>query len=279
MLKISDLYYQLDNTPILNGIHLKLQPGEQAGLIGPNGSGKTTLFNCICGFNQPQQGRIEINNIDVTNLAPHKRANLGLGRVFQHFGVFKDMTVLENMMIATENNTYLSLLPWSRKSKFRRNEAIQYLDSVGLASRAQCKAGSLSGGQLRLLEIARTLLSGAELLLLDEPTAGVSPKMQGQIEQMLKHLKNLGKTVLIIEHDMNFIQRICERVIVLDVGRVILDSDTATVKSSPLLHEIYFGTDCSDTCSDTRSATDPTESTTTSAFAVSEARQAAAVGR
>ena len=241
MLEICDLSFRINDTKILNGVTFSVRPGEKVGIIGPNGSGKTTLFNCISGFNIPTKGKIIFRNREITHLPAHKRARLGLGRVFQNFGIFREMTVLENVLTALEGKGSVSLFPWGNGCRTYLQQANDYLDLVGLADRANEKAGSLSGGQLRLLEISRAIAFGAELFLLDEPTAGVSPKMKNEINLVLDKLLSLDRTLLIIEHDMNFIQRLCDRIIVLDVGKNVLDGTPEEIRSNRQLQEIYFG--------------------------------------
>lgn len=241
MLKITDLRFQLGQSTILNGVDFVVQDGEKLGIIGPNGSGKTTLFNCISGFNTPSSGKIEFNGVDITQIAPHRKAALGLGRVFQNFGIFKEMTVLENLITAIEAKGSKLNFPWSARVRENEARAIDYLKMVKLEGKAKEKAGSLSGGQMRLLEIVRAIAVDSTLFLLDEPTAGVSPKMKGEVEALLEKLQEMKKTILIIEHDLNFIQKLCERIIVLDVGRVILDDTPENVRSNKMLQEIYFG--------------------------------------
>jgi len=241
MLQISDLHLSLSEHVILNGVELSVTKGEQIGLIGPNGSGKTTLFNSVSGFFIPQRGKIEFQGTDLLPLSAAARAKLGLGRVFQNFGIFRELTVLENALIALESRAGYYALPWGSEARKRKNAACEALERVGLAEKAELKASSLSGGQMRLLEISRVLLSESELLLLDEPTAGVSPKMKHQIEDMLRALRELGKTCVVIEHDITVIERICDRIVVLDGGRVVLDGPAEKVRQDPYLREIYFG--------------------------------------
>ncbi len=240
-LTIANLDFALGELRILNSISLTVRRGETLGIIGPNGSGKTTLFNCLSGFISPTRGSIKLNDQEITHLSAFERARLGLGRVFQNFGIFREMTVLENMLVALERTDSPFLFPWSRSH--RRNVVIaeETLSKFGLRDKLTSTAAGLSGGQLRLLEIARTVALGAEVLLLDEPTAGVSPKMKSQVEDALCALTDMGKTLLIIEHDMNFIERICERIVAIDVGNVVIDGTPAAVRSDPLLAEIYFG--------------------------------------
>ena len=251
MIEVKDLYYSAGATPILNGVTLSVSKGERVGIIGPNGSGKTTLFNCLSGFNPGVKGEIFFNGSPITSQRPDQRARAGLGRVFQNFGVFRDMTLSENIITAIEsrrntgklNGGRFSFNPLSKRNSGKRNreQAAEYLSMVGLSDRAADKASNLSGGQMRMLEIVRTVAFGADLLLLDEPTAGVSPKMKLDIAALLRKLQSLGKTYIIIEHDINFIHSLCNRIIVLDQGRIVLDDSPERVRSNPLLQEIYFG--------------------------------------
>ena len=242
MLHVHDLTLRFGDTPVLNGVELTVRSGEKVGIIGPNGSGKTTLFNCISGFNSASSGSIVFRAHTITSLSPSARARLGLGRVFQNFGVFKEMTLEENVLTAIESRDRVMLFSSRKADRRRRAEAIDFLALVNLQAKARDKAGSLSGGQMRLLEITRTIAYGAELFLLDEPTAGVSPRMKQEIEAALVALQKLGKTILIIEHDINFIQKLCDRILVLDLGRVVLDGTPDEIRADPRLQDIYFGT-------------------------------------
>jgi branched-chain amino acid transport system ATP-binding protein len=245
MLTLQDLNVSFHGTRVLQGVTFSVTQGETVGIIGPNGCGKTTLFNCISGFADASSGTLTFQGKDISRLPPHQRAQNGLGRVFQNFGIFREMTLLENLLIAIEarRGVAIPLFPWSKRA--RKNEAIalSYLNEVGLAEKARSKASSLSGGQMRLLEITRTLAVGADLFLLDEPTAGVSPKMKEDVVAIIKRLQTLGKTILIIEHDITFIQKFCSRVIVLNEGRVVLDDVPERVRADERLKDIYFGRD------------------------------------
>lgn len=238
LLSVAHLSLTIAQQHILTEVGFSVEPGEIVGLIGPNGSGKTTLFNVLSGFLKPTKGTVHFKDADITNFSPAERARIGIGRVFQNFGIFRDMTLEENVLVALE------ALPKDQRVVLGNLRSVVKgtLDMVGLAGHAKKKAGSLSGGQMRLLEIARTLTSGKELFLLDEPTAGVSPKMTGQVADLIRELKGSGKTVMIVEHDLPFIAKICDRVIVMDVGKVILSGTPSEVKQSKELQAIYFGT-------------------------------------
>lgn len=243
MLDIQDLHLTISKLHILKGINLKVYQGETVGVIGPNGSGKTTLFNSISGFAHNDVGKIIYQGKDIMSLPAYKRARLGIGRVFQNFGIFREMTVLENMLIALESHQSFikNLFPFSKSSQINKRKAEVLLKKVNLSEKANQKAASLSGGQMRLLEIIRAVAFGADFLLLDEPTAGVSPKMKSEISAMIRKLQKRKKTIMIIEHDINFIQSFCDRIVVLDSGKVVLDGTPEEVRNNHKLQEIYFG--------------------------------------
>ncbi|PIQ76095.1 ABC transporter ATP-binding protein [Candidatus Peregrinibacteria bacterium CG10_big_fil_rev_8_21_14_0_10_49_24] len=239
ILSLANIGLTIQGHHILNGVSFDVEEGEVVGLIGPNGSGKTTLFNVLSGFLKPTEGSVTFREDDITHLIPSKRAQLGVGRVFQHFGIFREMTLEDNVRVALE-----AMPKELRNDMGTMEETVRAtLEMATLLSHAKQKAGSLSGGQMRLLEIARTLKSGKELFLLDEPTAGVSPKMTHQVADIIGALKKEKKTVLIIEHDLPFIAQICDRVVVLDVGQVVLSGKPDEVKKSKELQEVYFGAD------------------------------------
>lgn len=239
LLSLDSVTFSIKGHTILDSISFHVNQGDVVGLIGPNGSGKTTLFNVLSGFVKPTKGSVWLQGEDITNLSATKRAHAGIGRVFQNFGIFRDMTVAENVLIALE-----ALPKAQRQSLGEIADVVKNtLEMVDLQEHASKKASSLSGGQMRLLEIARTLASGKELFLLDEPTAGVSPKMTNQVASMIETLKRKKKTVLIIEHDLPFIKKICDRVIVLDTGHIALQGTPGEVQQSKELQAIYFGAD------------------------------------
>lgn len=243
LLSVRDVVKRFGEAEILRGASFSLVTGETVGLIGPNGSGKTTLFNCISGFHPPSTGEIWFLDENVTGRPVHYRARKGMGRVFQNFGIFLDMTLLENLLIAIEgrDRRLASLFSWTATARKQRDEALEFLAQVKLQDKANRKASSLSGGQRRLLEIIRTVAFKAQLLLLDEPTAGVAPAMKQELAILLQRLQTMGKTILVIEHDIEFIQSFCQRVLVLDSGIIALDGSPEVVRQDKRLQEIYFG--------------------------------------
>lgn len=242
MLEVSDLHLRVGRSSILNGIDLKIAHGETVGIVGPNGSGKTTLFNCLSGFLEPYRGVVKLNSKDIVAKSPSDRALMGIGRTFQNFGIFKEMTVEENIVTALEaRKSFLGRFFSCGIPADLRAKSLELLKEVSIEGKLSSRASSLSGGQMRLLEIVRLLAFEAELFLLDEPTAGVSPKMKDDVANLILKLKGQGKTILIIEHDMHFIQRFCDRIIVLESGKVVMDGSPKEVRENPRLQEIYFG--------------------------------------
>ena len=215
MLNIRNVQFSISQSSILNGVNLEVSAGETLGIIGPNGSGKTTLFNTISGFHRPQTGQIIFKEKDVTSLRPFQRAQLGLGRVFQNFGIFREMTVLENVITAMEGKQSLlqSLNPWNSDSKKMRERAMAYLEEVKLNGKASAKAGSLSGGQMRLMQIAISMVGSPSVLILDEPTNDLDPQRRRQVWQTLRQLKQeQGTTIIFITHDAVEAEKIIQRV-------------------------------------------------------------------
>jgi ABC-type branched-subunit amino acid transport system ATPase component len=243
LLEISDLSVFVGSLRIIDGISLSIGSGESVGLIGPNGSGKTTLFNATNGFMPTTTGKIFFKGEDLSKAPAHYRAKSGMARVFQNSGIFRDMTLEENLLLALEAKSSVLDPRFSWSSSYKKNlkEARYFLSEIGLEEKLKNKAASLSGGQLRLLEIVRALAFGADLFLLDEPTAGVSPRMKEDVVSLVKKLKDKGKTILIIEHDINLIESFCDRILVMDAGKIVMDGNPKEIRSSSKLQEIYFG--------------------------------------
>lgn len=253
LLTVTNLSLTLGTQQILRDISFTVGEGEVIGLIGPNGSGKTTLFNVLSGFLKVTNGTIGFRGNNITASSPSRRAKEGIGRVFQNFGIFREMTLEENVLVALEalssedqKKLVCRAAGGSNLKHCLRRKVDETLALVGLRDKAKEKASSLSGGQMRLLEIARTLASGKELFLLDEPTAGVSPKMTNDVANLIRELKAEKKTVLVIEHDLPFIAKICDRVLVLDLGQIVISGTPQEVHSHKKLKEIYFGADPTD---------------------------------
>ena len=226
----------------MDGVDLAVQPGERRAIIGPNGAGKTTLFNLISGELGVSTGAIHLFDRDITGLPPHRRAALGLARTFQITNLFPSLSALENGLLAVQALTrtnFVMLRPLERFTRLKER-ALAALRAVGLEDRAATTVRNLSHGEQRQLEIALALAGQPRVLLLDEPTAGLSP---GESQLMADLLRGLdpAMTVLIIEHDMDIALQIALHVTVLHYGRVIADGPRERVKADPLVREIYLG--------------------------------------
>jgi ABC-type branched-subunit amino acid transport system ATPase component len=226
----------------VDGVDLAVEPGERRAIIGPNGAGKTTLFNLISGELGVSSGAIHLFDRDITGLPPHRRAALGLARTFQITNLFPSLSALENGLLAVQALTWTKFAMLRPLERFTRlkERALAALRAVGLEDRAATTVGNLSHGEQRQLEIALALAGQPRVLLLDEPTAGLSP---GESQLMADLLRGLdpAMTVLIIEHDMDIALQIALHVTVLHYGRVIADGPREAVKADPLVREIYLG--------------------------------------
>jgi branched-chain amino acid transport system ATP-binding protein len=224
-------------------VDLSLAPGERRGIIGPNGAGKTTLFNLIAGELAPTAGRIALFGQDVTRLPPQRRASLGLARTFQVNTLFPNLTVTENLLLAVQGTTPTKLRLHRPMSSYRHlyERARALLESVGLPGAGEAVARTLSHGEQRLLEVALALASRPRILLLDEPTAGLSLAESQRLTGLLKRLDR-SMSLLVIEHDMDVVFDVTERITVLHDGRVIAEGDRDEVKANPLVADIYLGT-------------------------------------
>jgi len=244
VLSVENLHVRIGQRMILQDVSFDVRAGEVVGIIGPNGCGKTTLLNAISGFLPIDAGTVSVNGRDIMNLPAHARAELGIARGFQHVGVFREMTVEENLMMAVERR---ELYPWwwilSREWREKMSVAIEAaLAEASLSSHRKSLAGVLSGGELRLLELARLKILKGNLLLIDEPTAGVAPILRDNLARMIKKLsKDHGRTVVIIEHDLRFLFNLAERIIVLVDGKKYLEGTPETVRRDERLQKIYFG--------------------------------------
>jgi branched-chain amino acid transport system ATP-binding protein len=243
ILETEDLTKEFAGFVAVNGVSLKVARGTIHALIGPNGAGKTTCFNLLTKFLQPTRGRIAFKGNDITGLAPADVARLGVVRSFQISAVFPHLTVLENVRIALQRQHGSSFDFWRSKRVLERfNErALGLIGDVGLSDFVNSQAVELPYGRKRALEIATTLALDPEMLLLDEPTAGMGHEDIDRIAALIKSV-SANRTVLMVEHNLSVVENLCQRITVLTRGRVLAEGDYQEVSNNPEVREAYMGT-------------------------------------
>lgn len=243
-LRCADVSVQFGALRALDGVTYDFRRGGVYGLIGPNGAGKTTLLNALSGRLPHCTGRIECNGMDITRLTPHQRAHRGLGRSFQITKIFPDMTVLENLRVAAQVARRGFMPPWP-SAAYDRDMAASIdamLELVGLARYRDAEAGTLSYGMQRALEVGVTLMPNPSIVLLDEPLAGVGHH-EIEAAAALIRTASQGRTALLIEHNMDVVMDLSERVVVMAAGKVIADGAPADIRDNPLVRAVYLGDD------------------------------------
>lgn len=243
LLEVDNLSKHFGALVATDDVSFSVEPGERVALVGPNGAGKTTLFNLICGELKADKGSVRLADRDVTRRSPENIARAGLGRTFQRNSLFLEGTVYENVRLAAQRRRgirYQMLRPVEKYSRLRE-ETGEVLSRVGLADRAQVKAAELSYGEQRQLELGITLATSPRVLLLDEPTAGMSAKETREMVSMLKSMSD-DVALLIVEHDMDVVTALAHRVVVLNFGKVIADGTTEEVRQNEEVLAAYLGT-------------------------------------
>jgi neutral amino acid transport system ATP-binding protein len=226
----------------LNECSLTVEKGSITGLIGPNGSGKTTLFNVVTGYEKPDSGSVSFEGTEITRASPSRVFALGVGRTFQITRIFPRITVLENMLVATQRDEgWLRGLTRSKSSKTELASAREWLGFVGLDRLAGQLAGSLSFGQRKLLELAYVLVADPDVILLDEPAGGVNLTLINEIAEKIQALNKSGKSFLVVEHNMEFVMNLCDRVTVMHQGADLVSGTPSEIRSNPLVLDAYLG--------------------------------------
>jgi branched-chain amino acid transport system ATP-binding protein len=251
-LRVQNLHKRFGGITAVDGATFEVEEGSLTGLIGPNGAGKSTTFNCIAGVHKPTSGTVLFKGEDITGLQPYQIANRGLVRTFQIARELEEMTVLENLMLAPRGQSGERLtnavVPGLRSDVVAQEEEIreevwETLEFFEIDHLAEEYAGNLSGGQRKLLEMARALMTDPEMVLLDEPLAGVNPTLEEKLLERVHALREQGYTFLLVEHDMDVIMNNCEHIIVMHQGQVLAEGDADDIRGNEQVIEAYLGED------------------------------------
>lgn len=232
LLEVRGVMVRFGGVMAVGGVDLEAEVGQVTGLIGPNGAGKTTLFNVISGMQEPTSGQVFVGGIDITREAPHKRAKRGLARTFQRLELFASLTVRDNVRVAAE----LAAVPDVDGT------VDDLMEKVGVAHLAETVAGDLPTGSARLVEIARALATMPRLLLLDEPASGLDDSETERLGTLLRELARDGLGVLLVEHDMDLVMHVCDRIHVLDLGNIIAVGTPNEIQHDDAVLQAYLGT-------------------------------------
>lgn len=248
LLEMKHVTMQFGGLVAVDDLSIHIENSEIVSLIGPNGAGKTTVFNTITGVYEITAGEIWFDGVKISDLNPREIVKRGVSRTFQNIRLFSDLRVIENALLGSHIHLNYSLFDTLfRNGKYRAQElachekAIEVLESIGLKEHIDAYAGSLPYGLQRRLEIARAIMTGAKILLLDEPAAGMNPQESEDLLAFIKSLRDQGYTILIIEHDMNVVMNISDRIYVLDYGRLIAEGKPDEIRSNPDVIRAYLG--------------------------------------
>lgn len=244
MLSFKNISKQFGGVKAVNNCLFEIEKGKITALIGPNGAGKSTLFNLISGIIKPDSGEIRLNRESIGKKSIEQISNLGIARIFQQSSLFQNLTVKENLLLAMDGEDekfWKNLLCGNSRLRVFEDKISEMLQKINMDSHKNTVSRDLSFGQKRLVELARAILNPHIFLMLDEPVAGVNPKLREKIKEILIDLKNQGETILLIEHDMGFTLSIADRVIVLDGGRVIVEGSPREIRENPKVMDAYLG--------------------------------------
>ncbi len=250
LLVVKNLNKRFGGLQAVKEVSFTVEQGSVKAVIGPNGAGKTTLFNLVSGFLIPDSGAIVYRDTPIHGKNPHEIAAQGLSRTFQHIRLFAHMTALENVMVGRHVRSRAGFvagmlnLPWTgREEREIRDKALDIMTFLGIAGLAHADAVSLSYGQQRAVELARALAGGPTLLLLDEPAAGLNMRETADMAKLISRIRDLGITVLIVEHDMSLVMNISDEIVVLSYGEKIADDTPRSVQNNPEVVRVYLGED------------------------------------
>ena len=247
LLEIAGLTKRFGDIVVLSEVSLRVDQGESVGVVGPNGAGKTTLFDCVLGVTQPDEGRVQFGGRRIDRMLPFRRSRLGIGRTFQRLELFGGMTPREHLLVTERvrsggGRLWKDVVGLGRPRPAERQMADELLELVGLADVADTPVEALSLGRCRLVELARALVGPPRLLMLDEPSSGLDDAERATMVHVLRRVRQgRGVAVLVIEHDLDLVMAVVDRLVVLEVGQVIADGSVAQVMANPSVRRAYLG--------------------------------------
>jgi branched-chain amino acid transport system ATP-binding protein len=248
MLKLASISKHFGGLHVLHDVNIEVPQGSIFGLIGPNGAGKTTVFNLITGLLAPSGGSLTFEGASLVGARPHRITRLGIARTFQNIRIFKEMSLLDNVVVGMHRHLDYGVLPlllslpsFRARERQARERALELLSWVRLDHKADDIADNLSYGEQRKLELARALATEPKLLLLDEPVAGMNSTEKSDLMTEIQNIKARGYTIFMIEHDMRFVMGLCDRIAVLNFGRIIAEGKPDEIRRNPMVIEAYLG--------------------------------------